>query len=92
MRLYIIRDKVAKYSGQIIEARRDEHAIRTFVTILNSKGTQLNESPSDFELCHVGYRDEETGKVDGTDDGPRVILDGATYLAAQQQKEMAVIP
>ena len=90
MKLYIIRDKVAKYSGQIMEARRHEHAIRTFTTLLNSNGTQLQEHPADFELCYVGDRDEETGEICATK--IEVILDGNTYLATQKQAEMAVIP
>lgn len=61
--LYIIRDRVAEYSGPIFQARNDQDAIRQFFTALGQKGTTLNEHPADFELIEVGTQDENTGAV-----------------------------
>lgn len=68
MNLYSIYDEKIKSYMKPFLVEKNGHAVRGFQSMVNDPSTNLNKYPEDFTLFHIGYFDEETGKIDGLKD------------------------
>lgn len=85
VQLYILFDTIAMTTlGHIVQANREEQAIRSFREILEQKDTAPGSYPADFVMLHIGEQNTETGEL--TSKEPTPIYTGKLHLA---QKEYA---
>lgn len=91
--IYAIRDNLAESinDGVYIFAN-DTVAVRAFGEVASNKQTNVGRYPQDHDLLCLGVV-QEAGEVTTHPDGPRVVLTGKQWLAAQeafaQQQEAA---
>lgn len=63
MRIFSVRDLKAKVFEQVILERNSAQAERSFRTAVNTKDSQYNRYPSDFQLYEMGAFDIDTGNI-----------------------------
>jgi len=59
--LYSVYDTQTRMYGTPWIAENDNTAKRAFERIAADPSTDIHFRPKDFELCHVGYFDEDSG-------------------------------
>lgn len=53
-----------------------EVAKRTFAKAIQKHGSNLNEFPADMELWEIGSYENNTGKIETSDQLPKLIITG----------------
>lgn len=81
--MYSVYDRKAGYYLPIFQTRTDAEAVRHFTEAVVSSETPISKYPSDFELCHMGTIDLDTGEILPLMNA-RVILNGLSALQASQ--------
>lgn len=81
--LYSVYDRKAGYYLPIYQARTDTDAIRAFTETVVTSDTPISKYPADFELCHLGVLDLDSGSI-LPNDKIRIILNGLSALQASQ--------
>lgn len=61
--LYAVRDNVARIYFPPFMANNDDVAIRQFDFACRDSQSSIYQSPGDYDLCRVGYYDQETGFI-----------------------------
>lgn len=61
--IYAVYDRKAQSYLPIFQAQREATAVRSFNEALMNPELPLNQYPSDFDLCHLGSFDTDTGVI-----------------------------
>lgn len=61
--IYSVFDEKALVFGMPMVFIRDEEAIRSLTSLVNSKGTMLNMYPSDYKFYKIGSIDDVSGEI-----------------------------
>lgn len=80
MKLHVlsVRDRAADVFGQPMFVPAVGVGVRSFVDELNRQGPDnvLSRHPEDFDLYELGTYDDNTGRFQQLDDGPRQVAVG----------------
>ena len=86
--LYTIRDTVGEAIGPIVSHAADAAAVRMFGDVASDANTNVARHPADFELVCLGQVYDD-GVIVPAAGGPRVVITGAAWKAANVAAEAA---
>lgn len=63
LHLYAAYDRKAEYYLPVFQTKSEGEAIRSFTEAVVNSETPLSRYPAEYDLCHLGDMDMETGEI-----------------------------
>lgn len=86
MQMFAIRDRALGAFMRPWVAQTIGQAVRMFQDECDNTQGEINKHPDDYDLYHIGLFEDQTGKLQTTDQQPKLVATGAHYKLTPAQR------